>query len=184
MQRLFLAMGLTIFTGLAWAAPARADVVGPPPALCPDGSLATACHGGPFCSPEKCLSNGQCNSGQVCKTLAYCVEKIGCGGFVEPDADPHANDLNNVKRFCPNGDECTNGATCEMLEVCVAPDTGTGGSASTGGGASTSGGAVDSGGCSCRTPGLARDRDGAVAAGLAALAAALLLRKKRRERRG
>ena len=175
MKRALASVGfacLALFGGLD----ARADVVGPPPSVCPEGASPTSCHGGPLCAPLACDETADCAGGTVCKEQPFCVTTVSCGGLIPPDADIHDYDRKDARSTCPNGDECTGGATCESVKVCLLPWEGTTSAASSGGTPASSGG------CSCRVPGVTRNGRASAIAALVAIAAgaALLSRRARR----
>jgi len=133
---------------------ARADVVFPPPATCPDGTEPGTCHGGPHCRPLICATNTDCQGGAVCMDRPFCVHTISCAGKLPPDADPSMYDQQVAEAACPGNSACDAGATCSTLKVCV--PTAVSGSSSNGSGeTSSSGGStgVLVGGCACRTAG-------------------------------
>ncbi len=160
-------MGLVLALG---AGEARADVVGPPPDDCPEGSEGATCHGGPFCRARGCMSDSDCDTGTTCKELPLCTGKIGCAGNIPPDADPNDFTQDKIEGPCPNGNECTAGSTCVKQKVCV----GDGGSSSSSSGSD--------GGCAC-----GEARGAATGAGLGAVAfgigAVVLASARRRQGR-
>lgn len=155
-QRAFW-MSITLFTtALLTAPPARADVVPEPPMDCLDGTVGETCHGGPYCAPDTCTTDADCDAGEVCKDTDLCTATIDCGGIDGPAP------TTEVTASC--GEACPAGDTCSLLKVCVTASSGTGGTTTTGGaGGATVGGAGGSGGsggndvvvsgCSCRVPG-------------------------------
>lgn len=65
---------------LSFPAPARADVVRPPPADCPPGSLGKTSHSGQFCAPLPCTADSDCATHSqpgepalVCRTSRLCI---------------------------------------------------------------------------------------------------------------
>ncbi len=90
--------------------PVHADVVGPEPATCPDGSVPSTCHGGPFCYPATCSSDADCDEGETCKDASLCTEPFDCGGGWGGSAPS-----TNVLAACGSG--CAKG-TCSTLKVC------------------------------------------------------------------
>lgn len=183
-------------TALLAAPPARADVVPEPPMDCLDGTVGETCHGGPYCAPDTCTTDAECDAGKVCKDRDLCTATIDCGGMGGPAP------TTEVTASC--GEACPAGDTCSVLKVCVTASSGTGGAggATTSGGAGGStttggtggasvGGAGGSGGgggddvvvsgCSCRVPG-AGTAVGAAGALLFALGLAGLGGRRRRQR--
>ncbi|MDI3282700.1 hypothetical protein [Polyangium sp. 15x6] len=126
-------------SALAFVTSARADVVGPPPDDCPEGTEGATCHGGPYCSPIECTSDAECGNGETCKAQPLCVSTIGCAGLLPPDASPMDFERTKIEALCPNGNECTQGATCKTQKVCV-PAASSSGSLSS----------ADGSGCGCR----------------------------------
>jgi hypothetical protein len=136
----YFASALFAITCLA-ASPARADVVGPEPDSCPDGSVPSACHGGPYCHPFSCMTDADCDPGLSCKDRDLCTADIDCGG-----AEPYI--IKQITGTCESG--CAAGSTCVTQKVCVPPSTGTttgaGGGGSSGNGGGGNGGAGGGGG--------------------------------------
>ncbi|MDC3954948.1 hypothetical protein [Polyangium jinanense] len=106
-------------SALAFVTPARADVVGPPPDECPEGTEGGSCHGGPYCRPIECTSDAECGNGETCKDQPLCVSTISCVGLLPPDASPMDFETPKIEALCPNGNECMQGATCKTQKVCV-----------------------------------------------------------------
>lgn len=182
MNRALLALSLAFVSSIA--APAAADVVSPPPAMCPAGSDPSTCHGGPHCTPLLCGTNADCNAGNVCKDVTYCVKTINCAGLLPPDADPSMYEKDAVEGVCTG--TCSGGAPCKTLKVCVPESTSSSSSSSGSSGTSSSSssgssGGVETGGCSCDVAG----GGGPLGAAFAALAAtsALAFARRRRSRR-
>lgn len=121
---------------------AHADVLPPLPEDCPDGTEASACHGGGYCYPVRCAGRAGCDDGYSCQQRDFCIGTIYCGGGWEPDATP----VETVEGPCENGAPCISGS-CQTVEVCV-PSSGTGGS-----GASSTGGTAGTGGTPTGTTG-------------------------------
>ncbi len=135
---------------------AGADVVGPPPTDCPDGTEGDSCHGGAFCSPKRCTDTAACAAGTSCQEVKLCIAPINCGSH------GMTSFVDSVKGSCPSG-TCVEG-TCRPVSVCMA-------------GASAPGR-----GCSCAVA-AAPDRGRSGAAGgcaalLSLLAAAALLSRR------
>ncbi|EYF03630.1 Hypothetical protein CAP_5421 [Chondromyces apiculatus DSM 436] len=158
-----------------------ADVVGPPPDTCPDGSTPQTCHGGPYCAPRTCASENDCDAGELCVDRKLCLGELGCGGLLEPDAMPPMTPT--ITGTCEGTTACTAPATCTTMKVCAVNEggvtqsstTSSGGSSGNGG---SDGGSGDSGGCSF---GAAQTRGGLVAAlGVLAAGAALLTARRQR----
>lgn len=183
-MRLLSSLGFAAFLAVSWSGAARADVVGPPPDICPSGATPNSCHGGPFCAPKLCTTSADCTGGAVCTEQPFCVTQISCAGFIPPDADPSEFNQPNAGGLCPDGNECKPPAVCQKINVCLLPwESGTS-SSGAGGGGTTSGGATgESGGCSCRVPGVAEvpgELGGAAALGALALAAGIALARRRK----
>lgn len=157
-------------SALAFVTPARADVVGPPPAECPAGTEGASCHGGPYCRPVGCAGGVECASGETCREVPFCVATILCAGLLPPDADLADYERSNVVGSCANGGTCAQDATCKTLQVCVPVSASTVSASSSG----------SEGGCGCRlAPATPLDASlGALAFG--ALGAVSLLRRRQR----
>ena len=155
-------------SALVFVTPARADVVGPPPDDCPEGTEGATCHGGPYCSPVECTSDAECGNGETCKDKPLCVSTISCAGLLPPDANPMDYERTKIESPCPTGNECTQGATCKTQKVCVP-------AASSSGSASSS----DSG-CGCRLAPSAPHETSLGALALGALGAATFARRRQR----
>ncbi len=106
-----LAVWLILAAAMAW--PAAADVVGPPPDHCPNGSIPDSSHAGPTCWPSVCSSNSDCDSGEVCVERALCVEPVHGfshgGGFT----------LDHAVTSCDGSGVCPPGATCQSDRRCM-----------------------------------------------------------------
>lgn len=96
--------------GVAWA-----DALSPPPMECPDGSRPRHCHGPSTCQIAACSRDGDCRSGQVCRTRSLCVRSHNCGGWNQVPVIMHVVGPCNDKGEC----EGTGGALCKGLQVCV-----------------------------------------------------------------
>ncbi len=121
--------------------PVLADVVGPGPDTCPNGSVPSSCHGGPYCYPLTCTGDADCDEGEKCQSAEVCTTTIECAGGWG-GSSPTSNVLG------PCGDGCSAG-TCTPLKVCQkTSSTGAGGEGGSGG----SGGGGDDlivKGCAC-----------------------------------
>jgi MYXO-CTERM domain-containing protein len=146
-------------------APARADVVSPPPKNCPNGTDPETCHGPPHCAPHLCASDADCKGAGVCKSASFCVSSINCGGGWHP-----SQPVQSVSGVCTG--TCPSGETCSTLKVCM-------GSAAPLPSAPPASTAKPSSGGSC---GVAPGPAGA-GAWLAALAAAAACARRRSRRR-
>ena len=96
---------------VAW--PAAADVVGPPPDRCPNGSIPDSSHAGPTCYPSVCSGNGDCGQGEVCVERALCIEPVmgwSHGGQFSMD---------HAVTSCDGSGVCPPGATCESDHRCM-----------------------------------------------------------------
>jgi MYXO-CTERM domain-containing protein len=101
---------------------ASADVIGPPPARCPSGSVPASSHIGPFCHPPRCTGSSRCEVvvglfGQklsgTCEERKLCVVTVTQqGGWAS------GHKVETVVDACDAG-TCAKG-TCERLRVCVA----------------------------------------------------------------
>lgn len=141
---------------------AHADVVGPPPDDCPEGTQGQSCHGGPYCSPDACTTDGDCGAGETCAEVDACVGSVVCAGMLPPDADIEDYRVDTVEGLCPDG-TCTSG-DCRTVRLCVADSPPPGGG--------------DDGGCGCR---IAPPTGGSRAAWLVPLLpVALVLRRRAR----
>jgi hypothetical protein len=90
----------------------RADVVGPPPTKCPDGTTPEESHAGPYCRMNDCPDAGPCPDGTACQSRYLCVEVLR-GGTIDGVTTVH-----NVVDVCPDASSCEVGA-CELHEVCM-----------------------------------------------------------------
>jgi hypothetical protein len=105
-------LGVWLILVLATASPAAADVVGPPPDNCPNGSYPDSSHAGPTCWPTVCTSNNECTSGEVCVERALCIEPVqgwGRGGQFTLD---HAVTSCDGSGVCPPGASCMTNHRC------------------------------------------------------------------------
>lgn len=160
-----------------WTGAAAADVVGPAPATCPEGSRPDACHGGPFCFPLTCTQDADCTGGLVCRDRQLCLGELSCaGGFTDPDAAPPMTP--QITGACASGASCDAPSACTPMKVCVSE----GGTATGGGSTGTEGGSGDGdgdgGSCNCGVAGA----PGGVLTALGALAAAGAVFAARRQR--
>ncbi len=97
---------------------AYADAVPSPEDNCPAGSQGDTCHGGLFCSPNRCTDDSQCKDGQTCQQLQLCIGKIDCTGGWDPgDAGPYYYDT--VEASCAGDVPCAVGS-CLSLKACAA----------------------------------------------------------------
>jgi MYXO-CTERM domain-containing protein len=100
---------------LALAAPsAFADVVGPPPGSCPNGSTPESNHAGPYCAPNACGDGGAtCATGATCQLVPLCL--------ATRTANSHGTEFPyvDVTGSCASGG-CASG-TCTSLQVCASP---------------------------------------------------------------
>lgn len=96
-------------------ATARADVVGPAPESCPNGSTPQANHGGPYCDPNECGgdSGRTCATGTTCQAMSLCI--------VTGTANSHGVEFHfpDVKGSCSGG-ACATG-TCTQVQACTSP---------------------------------------------------------------
>ena len=154
---------------LVAVAPARADVVSPPPTNCPGGTDPETCHGPPYCAPHLCVADADCKGAGVCKSASFCVSSIHCSGGW---GGPHPP-VQSVSGVCSG--TCADGATCSTLKVCMS-STPTRPAPSSPSAASSSGAKASGGSCNVAgSPG----GEGAWLAALAAAAAALRRRRTR-----
>ena len=87
MRSFVLATTATVF---ASAVPeARADLVPPPPASCPEGSTASTSTADAYCRPYACTTSTDCSRDLSCQAVSACVTGFGCGGNYEHDGDLH-----------------------------------------------------------------------------------------------
>jgi hypothetical protein len=135
----------------------RADVVGPPPDECPDGSLGGSSHCGPYCSPDRCTGDDDCEGDTTCQEVPLCVEVLECMSNGGPFTQEAVTDT------CEGGGGCDDESTCQTLQVCAPPEVFT---------------SVQRAGCGCAAPG----RGAAGGAALAVLLAAALIAWGRRGR--
>lgn len=133
---------------------AHADVVDPPPASCPTGSLPATSHTGPHCVVDDC-SLSSCSTGDTCEPVGLCLVQVPCGGRISPDAGPCLE--THVVGLCSGEGTCSTG-TCSTRDVCVGP-----------------GEPRTAGSCGCRA-----GRGGSSGAALAALGLATVLHRRRR----
>lgn len=97
---------------VAWlAGSARADVVMPPPASCPPGSLPTSSHRGPQCYPTACQTSQQCEHLSrttifECASAGLCLSSLG--------RRDHADSA------CTGDADCSAGTRCEVQSRCIA----------------------------------------------------------------
>ena len=98
---------------LALAGPAAADVVGPPPDRCPNGSIPDSSHAGPTCWPSVCSTSSDCSGGEICVERALCVEPVN--GF------SHGGQftLDHAVTSCDGSGVCPPGATCQSERRCM-----------------------------------------------------------------
>ena len=98
---------------LALAGPAAADVVGPPPDRCPNGSIPDSSHAGPTCWPSVCSTSSDCSGGEICVERALCVEPVN--GF------SHGGQftLDHAVTSCDDDGICPPGATCATDYRCM-----------------------------------------------------------------
>lgn len=160
-----LLSSLALCASVLLAVPAAADVVGQPPATCPNGSEPSTCHGGPHCNPLSCTTSADCATG-TCQDISYCVKTISCAGNIPPGEDPSQYDREVVEGLCTGS--CGSGAPCKTLKVCAT------GSSSGGAGGSEAGGS--SSGCAVST---AAGHAGEVAFPALAAALGVVLRRRR-----
>src|SRR5262249_4809589 len=106
---------------VAAAAPARADVIGPMPTDCRDGTRGDACMGPVSgCVPATCTSDADCAGGKSCQPASFCVQRQACGGSLP--RPPPGTGLDVVIGTCDASDAgtpCGSGATCQTTHVCV-----------------------------------------------------------------
>lgn len=126
-----LASASLALAGLLTVGSAAADVIGPPPTTCLDGSVGASDHGGPYCRPLRCSSDADCKDGRVCRKLALCVGTFSGGGD-RPKGEPPPTYQDVIARCdkadrsackCPSDSSRPKwgGATrgkCEALQVC------------------------------------------------------------------
>ncbi|MDI1447561.1 hypothetical protein [Polyangium sp. 6x1] len=111
--------GLSALASVA-PTPARADVVGPPPDDCPEGTVGATCHSAPYCSPVACTSDAECGRGETCQDKPLCASTIVCAGLLPPDADLMDYERTKIVGPCSDANACASGATCKTQKVCVA----------------------------------------------------------------
>lgn len=151
---------------LMFAGEARADVVGPPARDCPSNSVGDVCHGGEFCRPVPCETDGDCGLGETCQDAKACIGGISCSGLTGGDPP-----VPTFEGPCKAGDVCDGEATCQPFKLCVDTGSSTGTASSgpggtgdnTGGGdtgAPTSGGSAGSSGGSGGSEGSTSGGDG------------------------
>ncbi len=125
---------------LTLPAAARADVLAPPPASCPEGSSPVSCHGPSTCRIDDCSATG-CPSGQICVSRDLCVREHCCNGR---GCGTMPVNYDHVAGACGPGGACADfGAACESRRVCVPLAAGMDGGAPDGG--APDGGAIDGG---------------------------------------
>lgn len=98
--------------GLSLAGTAAADVVPPEPTDCPAGSIGATCHGGPFCRPDTCDTQADCDAGFICEDTQACISTIDCGGI----GGPAPTDA--FEGLCGGDGSCATG-TCEARKLCL-----------------------------------------------------------------
>ncbi|MCB9795623.1 MAG: hypothetical protein H6741_23240 [Alphaproteobacteria bacterium] len=107
------------------ATPSFADVVGPEPENCPDGSDPWSSHAGNWCEASYCGDDPDaCGEGETCQEISLCVEteERGVGGGWADSAEPGTFTAHEVHGTCDPGDECDAGV-CET-EMRCAPEGG------------------------------------------------------------
>lgn len=112
LTRIVLALFVLLF-GLA----AFADDVPPAPKNCPPGSTGHTNHGGPYCAPNTCKTDADCNGGAVCTEQPLCVESQTYTTGRMPDEKPKTRQ--NATKVCDAGNTCAAPATCEVAKRCV-----------------------------------------------------------------
>lgn len=133
-MRVWCALGVVLGLLVGWDAVAFADVVGPPPEDCPEGTMEASTHAGPVCWARECTGENAvtCNAPQSCQPRSYCIRDV------VDDRDNHYPDAvglcdaqgqcgDDYERCFP-GDTCI--VECETLELCV-EGTATGGTGGT-----------------------------------------------------
>ncbi len=144
---------------LSLPSPAAADAIGPEePLSCPRGSQAETNHCGTICVAPPCTTDADCESGERCAVVPFCVEQLTCGGW--------GGQVTSVTGSCEGG--CAEGA-CGEVRTCFDAD-----------GVNPDGTVPPENvtyGCGCRVGGAP------ARGGVAALAIALALIAARRRRR-
>lgn len=165
-----IALGLLFSLAISIGATgsARADVVNPPPETCPPLGEGATCHGGPYCTPDVCVTEADCAPGQVCRDVAICVAPFDCtsgyGTFTSEQ----------IIGAC--GSSCFPPASCATRHVCT-PAPGRDAGPVTDGG---SPGFLAKYGCGCDVPGAGNVAIGGMSVLIAALCGAALRRGRRR----
>ncbi len=115
--RRWVIVAALVGTTFLWTTHVSADAVGPPPSSCPDGSRGESCHGGDFCSPERCSDEIDCDGDEYCDTVRLCIDRIDCASGWTPPGEHYWNDT--VEGHCAGGEsECSTGS-CQMVRVCI-----------------------------------------------------------------
>jgi len=107
-------MPLFVVALVACASAARADVVMPPPEVCPDGASGESCHGGEYCRPWTCVDGRRCRGETSCRDFGVCIRQFDCAGR----GGPWYTD--EVIGTCDNGEPCA-GGECKKLLACAPP---------------------------------------------------------------
>ena len=97
--------------------PAEADVVGPPPTNCPDGTEPMSSHQGAYCHPMRCSTNADCDRGGVCAETSLCLGKREIWyRYTPPEKNPPTH-YEIAEGTCPNG-ACSKGI-CTKANFCM-----------------------------------------------------------------
>lgn len=109
----------TLIGGAAFALPAHADDIAPPPADCPYGTRPESSHAGPHCALlPSCEAEG-CPAGMACLPTRFCVRDVPCGGLrMAREGAPPCTER-HVLGTCEGDVACTGGATCEPHPICL-----------------------------------------------------------------
>lgn len=101
---------------------ARADVIMNPPEDCPRGSQGRSGHIGTWCEAGTCAREGACPEGQVCETVALCVDtrESPCGGRPQFDGEVCTFVKHEALGPCDGDGRCAQGV-CEAVPRCVPP---------------------------------------------------------------
>ena len=156
-------LGLLALCSSLLPAIAAADVIGPLPTTCEEGSEPVPCHGPATCRADSCTTDADCDPGEVCQSRNYCVREHCCLGGWGGGCGP-SDYVIHVDGPCTGGGGCAGlGTACRGVQVCVpgdrdggapvdagsdggAPDAGGDADPDAGSGDADAGGATDAGG--------------------------------------